>query len=56
MAEDHTYFVVGFVAQNSVTHDPRFLLMMPGIKLDNTSDGLGQEVSKVILSILSCFH
>lgn len=43
MAENHTYFVLGFVAQSSVSSDPRFIHFTPGVQLKKTSDGLGQQ-------------
>nr|XP_045613569.1 uridine 5'-monophosphate synthase-like [Procambarus clarkii] len=43
MAENHTCFVVGFVSQSSVSNDPRFILFTPGVQLDKTMDGLGQQ-------------
>lgn len=45
MAESHTYFVVGFVSQSSVSSDPRFILFTPGVQLKKTGDSLGQQVS-----------
>ncbi|KAK8729029.1 hypothetical protein OTU49_008598 [Cherax quadricarinatus] len=43
MAENHTYFVVGFVSQSSKSGDPRFILFTPGVRLGKTGDGLGQQ-------------
>ncbi|CAL4062140.1 unnamed protein product [Meganyctiphanes norvegica] len=43
IAEDHTYFVMGFVAQGSVSDDPRFLLMTPGVQMEVLNDNLGQQ-------------
>lgn len=45
MAENHTYFVIGFVSQSNVSSDPRFILLTPGVQLDKSVDGLGQQVS-----------
>ena len=45
MAENHTYFVIGFVSQSSVSSDPRFILFTPGVQLKKTGDALGQQVS-----------
>lgn len=45
LAENHTYFVVGFVSQSSVSGDPRFILFTPGVQLDKNVDSLGQQVS-----------
>ncbi|XP_042865617.1 uridine 5'-monophosphate synthase-like [Penaeus japonicus] len=43
MAENHTYFVIGFVSQSNVSSDPRFILLTPGVQLDKSVDGLGQQ-------------
>lgn len=52
MAENHKYFVLGFVAQSSVSRDPRFIHFTPGVQLKKTSDALGQQVSSVLLLLL----
>lgn len=44
IAENHTYFVIGFVSQSNVSSDPRFILLTPGVQLDKSVDGLGQQV------------
>ncbi|KAG7171824.1 Uridine 5'-monophosphate synthase-like 1 [Homarus americanus] len=43
MAENHTSFVVGFVSQSSISGDPRFIVFTPGVQLNKTTDGLGQQ-------------
>ncbi|KAK3867549.1 hypothetical protein Pcinc_027005 [Petrolisthes cinctipes] len=43
LAENHTYFVVGFVSQSSVSGDSRFILFTPGVQLDKSVDNLGQQ-------------
>lgn len=43
IAENHTYFVIGFVSQSSVSKDPRFVVMTPGVQYNKTTDGLGQQ-------------
>ncbi|XP_043192362.1 uridine 5'-monophosphate synthase-like [Amphibalanus amphitrite] len=45
MAEAHPYFACGFIAQSSVTSDPRFLVLTPGVSLVSTADGHGQQYS-----------
>lgn len=49
MAENHTYFVIGFVAQSSVSSDPRFIHFTPGVQFKKASDALGQQVSSQIM-------
>lgn len=48
MAENNTYFVLGFVAQSSMSSDPRFIHFTPGVQLNKTGDALGQQVSSVV--------
>ncbi|XP_071541527.1 uridine 5'-monophosphate synthase isoform X1 [Panulirus ornatus] len=43
MAENHTDFVMGFVAQSSVSNNPRFIQFTPGVQLEKSGDGLGQQ-------------
>lgn len=43
LAELHADFVIGFVAQEKLIQDPRFLHFTPGIQLENAKDGLGQQ-------------
>ncbi|KAF0311413.1 Uridine 5'-monophosphate synthase [Amphibalanus amphitrite] len=45
MAEAHPYFACGFIAQSSVSSDPRFLVLTPGVSLVSTADGHGQQYS-----------
>ena len=45
MAETHPYFACGFIAQSSVTADPRFLVFTPGVSLVASADGHGQQYS-----------
>ena len=43
MAETHPYFACGFIAQSSVTSDPRFLVLTPGVSLVASADSHGQQ-------------
>lgn len=36
--------MIGFVSQSNVSSDPRFILLTPGVQLDKSVDGLGQQV------------
>lgn len=55
MAENHTYFVIGFVSQSNVSSDPRFILLTPGVQLDKSVDGLGQQVrTKIAAVFIKC--
>lgn len=38
----HDDFVVGFISQEGITNDPRFIHFTPGISLQSTGDSLGQ--------------
>lgn len=54
LAENHTYFVVGFVSQSNVSGDPRFILFTPGVQLDKNVDSLGQQVSLARKILYAC--
>lgn len=43
MAEQHSDFVVGFICQEKLVDDPRFIHMTPGVKLSEGTDPLGQQ-------------
>lgn len=43
MAESHADFVVGFICQQRLTQDPRFIHMTPGVQFADKSDTLGQQ-------------
>ena len=43
MAESHTDFVIGFICQKKLVDNPAFLHLTPGVSLDTTGDGLGQQ-------------
>ncbi|XP_076064651.1 uridine 5'-monophosphate synthase-like isoform X1 [Oratosquilla oratoria] len=43
MAEDHTYFVMGFISQGNISQDPRFLHLTPGVQIEGAADKLGQQ-------------
>ena len=43
MAEKHHDFVIGFICQQKLTADPRFIHMTPGVNLATTNDQLGQN-------------
>ncbi len=45
MAVEHSDFVIGFIAQQKLIDDPRFIHMTPGIHSVNTQDKLGQNYS-----------
>ena len=36
-------FVIGFIGQSRVSADQTYVQMTPGIKIDSTGDGLGQQ-------------
>lgn len=42
-AKEYSDFVIGFIAQQRLTDDPRFIHMAPGVSLVATSDGLRQS-------------
>ncbi len=43
MAQRHPDFVVGFICQERLIDDPRFIHMTPGVKLSKGTDSLGQQ-------------
>ncbi|XP_077500237.1 rudimentary-like [Amblyomma americanum] len=43
MAEDFPDFVLGFVCQSRVSHNPGHIHMTPGVRLDVAGDSLGQQ-------------
>ncbi len=43
MALEHNDFVIGFIAHEKLTHDPRFIHFTPGINLQQKTDKLGQQ-------------
>ena len=43
MAQQHTDFVIGFIARDLDNNDPHFIRFTPGIKLKTGSDNLGQQ-------------
>ncbi|XP_072034751.1 uridine 5'-monophosphate synthase-like [Amphiura filiformis] len=43
MAEEHADFVIGFICTSTLTSDPKFIHMTPGVKLSQGGDGLGQQ-------------
>lgn len=43
MAQQYSDFVIGFICQEKLTDDPRFVHMTPGVKLSEGSDPLGQQ-------------
>lgn len=45
MAQMHSDFVIGFVAQRQLIHDPKFIHMTPGIHMEMEQDSLGQQYS-----------
>ena len=36
-------FIIGFICQSRVSADQTFLHMTPGVQIDSTGDGLGQQ-------------
>lgn len=45
MAKQCPEFVLGFVCQNRLTSDPRFIHFMPGVSIGSKGDSLGQSYS-----------
>lgn len=43
MAQRFEDFVMGFVCQEKLTDDPRFIHMTPGVQLEESGDALGQQ-------------
>jgi orotidine 5'-phosphate decarboxylase subfamily 1 len=43
MAEMHSDFVIGFISQQKLVDDPRFIHMTPGVNLSKAGDPLGQN-------------
>jgi orotidine 5'-phosphate decarboxylase subfamily 1 len=43
MAEDYKDFVIGFIAQRKLPSATEFLILSPGVGLDEPGDGLGQQ-------------
>lgn len=43
LAERYADFVIGFICQQKLTHDPRFIHFTPGVKLSEGTDPLGQQ-------------
>lgn len=43
MAKMHSDFVIGFIAQQKLLDDPRFIHMTPGVNLSKAGDSLGQN-------------
>lgn len=43
LAMEHADFVVGFISQQQITEDPRFVHLTPGIQFQDTQDVLGQR-------------
>ncbi|XP_037094210.1 uridine 5'-monophosphate synthase-like [Pollicipes pollicipes] len=54
MAEAHPYFACGFVAQSSVTSDPRFLVLTPGVSVSAAADAHGQQYSSPERAVGEC--
>ncbi len=42
LAHAYSDFVIGFISQRKLTHDPRFIHMTPGVQLQPGGDPLGQ--------------
>lgn len=55
MAEDHADIIMGFVAQQRVSPDPRWLNFMPGVQFSAGSDTLGQGYVTPQQAISDCF-
>ncbi len=53
LAEAHKPFVMGFIAQKQLSHDPHYLHFMPGIHLGNKGDPLGQQYTTPHQAILN---
>ena len=43
LAQKYPDFAIGFICQEKLTEDPRFIHMTPGVKLSEGSDSLGQQ-------------
>lgn len=43
MGAEHDDFVIGYVCQNNLTFDPKFIHMTPGVQLVPGKDNLGQQ-------------
>jgi orotidine 5'-phosphate decarboxylase subfamily 1 len=43
MADAHPDFVIGFIAREPLSSDPRFINFTPGVQLQEGGDGLGQQ-------------
>lgn len=43
MANHYSDFVIGFIAQQKLTEDPRYIHMTPGVNLARAGDSLGQQ-------------
>lgn len=43
LAEQHDDFVIGFICQQRISDDPKFIHMTPGIKMVEGGDNLGQQ-------------
>lgn len=43
MAEQYPDFVIGFITQHAISHDPRWINFTPGVKLASGTDPLGQQ-------------
>jgi len=50
-AQDHKSFVIGFITQQQLTHDPHFIHFIPGIHLANKGDRLGQQYTTPLQAI-----
>lgn len=42
-SQKYNDFVIGFICQSRVSSDQSFIHMTPGVKIDSTGDGLGQQ-------------
>ena len=42
-SQKYADFVIGFISQSRVSADQRFLHMTPGVHIDVSGDGLGQQ-------------
>lgn len=52
MANEHPEFVIGFIAQQRLSDNPRFVHMTPGVKKDKGTDALGQQYITPELAII----
>ena len=43
MALANRDFVIGFISMQKLVHDPRFIHMTPGVKLETGTDKFGQQ-------------